>query len=280
MSAEGKHSGLFLMGLSALSFSCMVVCIKALVQVHEMPAAQVVFFRGLICVALTLVVLKRQPATRRIERPGLLVLRGAFGFCGLLLYSLALAELPLADTMALQYTHPIFGALLAAACLGERLHRRAPLGLALCALGALIILRPTGEGSAYGNLLGLASGFFSALAYICVRALSRTESTAMIILSFHLACIIGGGLFMLQELTWPDGLQWLLLLGVGVFAQAGQWFLTLGLGREQAGIALAMSYSAIAFGAVWGWAVFGEPLSIAVLLGTGLMVLGLRRLRR
>lgn len=268
-----KLPGLVLMACSALSFSLMAVVIKFLRG--EMSTGEILFFRGLFCALLTIGALRIERASVLGNRRGLLALRGVMGFLGLYLYCTALGRIPLADAMALQYTHPIFAALFAFLFLKERMPRTGPVALLICATGGYLILNPQATGDLEGNLIGLASGCVAGLAYACVRALSKTENPLMIMLAFHLAALVFGAILMFGEFSWPAGITWLWIAALVVFSQAGQWFLTHGLVKERAGVATTVGYTAIVWGALFAWAVFGETIEVPTLIGTGLMVAGL-----
>jgi drug/metabolite transporter (DMT)-like permease len=125
-----------------------------------------------------------------------------------------------------------------------------------------------------GNLIGLASGVASGLAYTTVRSLNRTESPLTIMLSFHLMACAFGAITMVTTFVWPTASQWALVLGTALVSQAGQWFLTLGLRQEKTGIATTVSYLAVGFGAMWSYVVFDADVRSRSLLGTGVMVIG------
>ena len=64
------------------------------------------------------------------------------------------------------------------------------------------------------------------------------------------------------------------LLGLGVFSQLGQIYLTDALQREKvAGVAIVI-YSGLVYAVVVGWAVFGESQSLLTLGGMLLVVAG------
>jgi drug/metabolite transporter (DMT)-like permease len=209
------------------------------------------------------------------NRTGLLVVRGLFGFTGLLLYVMALAEIHYSTATALLYTHPLFTALFATLLLGERLPRTGVVAMVICLAGALVILDPRVEGSLTGGLMALGAGVASGMAYTLVRGLSRTESTYTIVLSFHVVAAIAAGLLMAPDFVLPTAQQWLWIMLVVVSAQAGQVFLTQGLAAERAGIATTVSYITVALAALWGWTFFGEALTVTMAVGGGLLVLGL-----
>ena len=265
--------GLVLMGCSALSFSLMAVVIKILSE--DLSTGEILFFRGLCCSLLTIAALRAKRAAIFGDRRAALALRGVLGFLGLYLYCTALSRIPLPDAMALQYTHPIFAATFSYFLLREKMSRTGPIALAICAVGGLLILDPQGTGDLEGNLIGLASGCVAGLAYTCVRALSKTEDPLTIMLAFHLAALVFGAALMLDEFSWPVGIHWLWIIALVIFSQAGQWFLTHGLTKERAGVATTVGYTAIAWGALFAWAVFGETVGASTLIGTSLMVAGL-----
>jgi drug/metabolite transporter (DMT)-like permease len=72
--------------------------------------------------------------------------------------------------------------------------------------------------------------------------------------------------------VWPQGIEWLALLGVGVFAQIGQVCLTRGLALEPAGRAMALSYVQIAFAVLWGVLFFGEIPALPTWIGIALVI--------
>lgn len=272
--------GLFLMGCSAFSFSLMAVVIKILRQDQDMSVGEILFLRGVFCSLLTIAALRVQRVSIFGTRRRMLAVRGILGFIGLYLYCTTLGRIPLADAMALQYTHPIFASLFAFLLLKERMPRVGPLALLICAAGGFVILDPQGSDDLQGNLIGLASGCVAGLAYTSVRALSKTENPLTIMLSFHLAAGLFGAILMLDEFAWPSGVTWCWVAALVVFSQAGQWFLTQGLTKEKAGIATTVGYTAIVWGALLAWLVFDEVIGVPTLIGTSLMVAGLALLTR
>ena len=264
------------MGLSALCFSLMGVCIKMLTRGdHAIPSLEIVFWRGLLCTLLTLAMMPKRWRLVLGNRKGLLVLRGFCGFAGLLLYTMALARTDYSLATAMLYTHPVFTSLFAGLLLKERLPKTGLLALVVCLAGALVILDPRVDRDITGGLIALAAGVVTGLAYTLVRGLSRTESTYTIVLSFHAVATVVAGVAMVPGFELPEGPQWLWILGVVLFSQAGQVFLTQGLAAERAGTATTVSYLSVVFAAFWGWTLFSEALTLAMAGGVGLLILGL-----
>ena len=78
----------------------------------------------------------------------------------------------------------------------------------------------------------------------------------------------------------PRGVEWLLLLGVGLATQIGQIFLTLALKKERAGPALSVGYLQIGFAGIWGFLLFHDLPDRWSVVGTGVIVLSILLLGR
>jgi drug/metabolite transporter (DMT)-like permease len=267
---------------SALSFSLMGVCVK---QVGgRIPAAEVVLARALVSVLLSWLLVRRAGLNPWGQRRGLLVLRGAIGSVALLCVYVALAELPLASATVLQYLYPTFTALLAWLMLGERIGRRVLLAVLLGWSGVLLVARPAeimGSVASLADsaslagpavLIAVAGAFCTALAYVSVRSLARSEHPLVIVFYFPLVAVPLSLPLVLLNPVLPTPLELLWLVGVGVFTQLGQVFLTSSLVALPAARATAISYVQVAFAGLWGWLLFGEALDGWTVAGAALVL--------
>jgi hypothetical protein len=135
----------------------------------------------------------------------------------------------------LQYTNPVWTALLAVWVLGERMRRWEAALVLASLLGVVLIARPDFLfGAAVAGLdplavaVSLVGAMFSAGAYVTVRKLGRTEHPLVIVFYFSLVTVPISLLGLTLGAVWPTPAEWLLLIGVGVTAQAGQVYLTRG----------------------------------------------------
>lgn len=271
--------GVRYMAGAALLFSLMSLLVKVVGQ--RVPTMEVVFSRSVITLVITggLVRSKGLDMWGAPSSRGLLVARGVLGFSAVACFFYALSHLPLAEATVIQYTNPVFTALIAALVLGERLRMVEAAGVALSLVGVVLVARP-------GFLFGLTSALdpvavgvavagavLSASAYVTVRRLGRSEHPLVIVFYFALISTLGSA-FFLPGAPAPRGWEWPVLLGVGLAAQGGQVFMTLGLKEERAGRAMSVGYVQIVFAAVWGVIFFGEFPGPWGLAGTGLVLLG------
>jgi drug/metabolite transporter (DMT)-like permease len=254
----------------------MTVCVK---QLHgRLPVAEVVLGRALVSVVLSGWIVRRAGLDPRGQRRGLLALRGGVGTAALFCVYLGVMRLPLADATVLQYLYPTVTALLAWAWLGERPGPRIALAMALGWLGVLVMAHPLGAPGSGPSLplegvaWAVGGALLTAVAYVSVRDLGRSEHPQVIVLWFPLISLpLSLPLVALEPIipTLPE-LGW--LLGVGLFTQLGQIGLTHGLVHLPAARATTIGYAQVAFAALWGWLVFGEGIGAPTLAGAGLIL--------
>lgn len=264
---------------SAAGFSLMSLFVKLLGE--RLPTQEVVLARSILGLVLSLALLRRARLAVFGERRGLLFVRGLLGTGGLTCFFYSVTHLPLAEATVLHYLNPILTALFAAVFLGERAGRHLLASLALGLVGVLVLARPTFLfGAVPSDLDPLAVGVallgagFSAAAYTTVRRLSETEDPLVIVFWFPLVAAPLVTPTVVPVFVLPAGLDWLLLLGMGVFTQVGQVALTRGLQHLPAGRAMALSYLQIVFAALLGGIVFGERPDAWTVGGAGLVLVG------
>ncbi|HET7274014.1 MAG TPA: DMT family transporter [Longimicrobiaceae bacterium] len=279
--------GIRYMVAGAFFFSVMSLLVKLVGA--RIPGQEIVLVRGSVTLVITFAMLKRAGIRARGSREGFLVLRALLGFAALSCFYYSVINLPLADATLIQYTNPVWTALLAAWLLGERMGRREALLIAASLGGVVLIARPSFIfGSAAGRLdpavvaIALIGALFSAAAYVTVRKLGQTEHALVIVFYFTLITVPAAIPGALMEPVWPTLTEWAILLAVGLTAQAGQVYLTKGLQMEPAGRATAVGYLQIVFAAGWGMIFFAEFPDGWSILGALIIVgstLGLARHR-
>lgn len=231
----------------------------------SLPPMQIVFARGAITLALATWMLRRAGLSPRGNRPWLLLTRGLVGSAALVTYYFALVGLPLAEATVLQQTAPLWTAVFAAFALRERLTPRVTGALLLAFGGVLLIAQPSwlfgGADDARVSVgfaaIGLLSAVLSAVAYVTVRQLGRSEEPLVVVWYLPVVTLPVAAPFAASQWVWPDLRGWALLLGIGVVTQFAQLALTRGLARQEAGRATAIGFLQVAFAAVFGAAFFG-----------------------
>ncbi len=235
--------------LASLMFAAMGACIK-MASDQQASLAQVVLFRGIPSVVLLLLWAR---FTRRSLRPKswrLHIFRNISGVGSMWMGFFAIASLPLATAVSLNYTSPLFiaGWMLARDWRQRDFVRTTSVILGFA--GVLAILRPSiGADHLVGALFGLCAGATSAVAMMQVRSLGRIgEPEWRTVLIFSCFVSVTGAVGVAID-GWPMiGLEgWLALTGVGVFGFVGQLAMTRAFGLGSALLTAALQYTTIIF---------------------------------
>ncbi|PKF63856.1 EamA family transporter [Psychromonas sp. psych-6C06] len=268
--------------LSAFAFSLMTACVK-LVNTHHIPVFEIVAARGLVSLIISYVDIKRKKIAVWGNNRKLLVARGVMGTFALICVYYAVTTLPLAEATLLQYTYPVFTALLAFLFLKEKIQRSTILCILLSLLGLLVMVMPNLSITEAGSevvmpwlsiFVALFGALGSAIAYVIVKRLSQTEDSSVIIFYFPLIALPLSLILLGNDFVMPNTEALVLLLFVGIFTQVGQVGLTKAMQSEVASKVSAFSYIQVVFSIILGFLIFSEIPSLWTLSGGGLIILG------
>ena len=273
---DRKHNGVkYLIG-SGLAFSLMSVCVKAIGE--KIPISELVFARAFISIIITRFLLFKNKVNPWGTQKKLLVIRGLLGTGALFCIFKALTILPIAIATVIQYIYPTFTVISAYFILKEKMLKSIIYAIIIGWIGIILVAKP--EWNLNGDIviliielsIALLGALLTSLAYICVRKLSSKENPLVIIYYFPLVSIPLSIPFMFNDFILPDGMDWIWILGIGLFTQIGQICITEGLRLIPAGQATSLNYCQVIFASLWGVLIFQEPITSSVYLG-GLCVL-------
>ena len=280
------------MVLGALIFATMGVCVKF--ASSWFGSAEIVFYRGLIGIVFLWLLARSRGVPLATRYPGMHAWRSLIGVVSLGGWFYAIAHMPLATAMTLNYMSSVWiaaflvgGALLAWVPVPGRdgsLPKpplQAPLVLTVLAgfAGVVLMLKPSVDyQQGFAGLMGLLSGLTAAFAYMQVIALSRIgEPETRTVFYFALGSFVAGGLGML--LTGVSAWEWrhaLWLLPVGLLAAVGQLCMTRAYAsaKTESGTLLVanLQYSGIVFAALYSVLLFGDRIDAAGWAGMALIV--------
>ena len=258
--------------VAAALFALMSVLVKQASAAFS--PAELVFYRsafGLVAIWVVIAVGNRRllaPLATPHSRAHFW--RGLSGFAALVLFFYALARLPLATAVTLNYTAPLFLAALSAWWLREQ-HARGLLGaVGLGFVGIVLLLRPQVQHQAWmPALAGLASGMLAAVAYVNVKQLGRLgEPEWRVVFYFTLLSTVGGAAWMaVAGFHRPQPADWPGLIGIGVTATVAQLALTRAYHRGRTLTVGSLAYTTVGFSALYGVLLFGEHLPLLAWVG-------------
>ena len=238
---------------------------------HNESVWTVTTVRSAIVAAVALALVRIRGTPLRFTNHPLLLSRALAGWIAMAAYFWSLPYLPLGDAITLQYTSPLFVALLAGRALGERIVAPVAGALLLGFVGVVLVARPDGAIS-FASVSALASGFFAAIAYLAVRSLRDFDHPDAIVVHFSVvATLLSAPLAILSGIP-PKPEDALPLVGVGLTAAIGQLALTRAYALGDAAVVAGVSYVAVPIGAVLGFFVFSETPGPRTLFGAALII--------
>jgi drug/metabolite transporter (DMT)-like permease len=265
--------GALWMLVAGFLFGCMGVFVK--LGAACFSNIELVFYRSLIGLVIMYIILRQRRGTMATTHWKGHLWRGISGSIALLMFFYCITVLPLATAVTLNYTSPLFLALLITLVSKERFHTPLVMAIVTGFIGMLLLLHPTLERNQFiPGLLGLTSGFFAGIAMLNVRELSRNgEPEWRIVFYFSLIATLVSGALMLPNTIHSVSLYNLaLLLGMGSSATLAQLALTRAYSTGKTLVASSLSYSAVVFATLFGIVLWGETLTTSSWIGMALII--------
>ncbi len=260
---------------SIISFSSMAVAGRALAS--DLDTFELMLYRSLIGIVLLVAVAQmagtlRQVTTRSMH---LQVIRNVSHFTGQNLWFWALTMIPLAQLFAVEFTSPLWVAVLAPLILGERLTRVRALTAIMGFAGVLIVARPDFANFNLGLLAAAGAAIGFAGSAIFTKLLMRTETITcilfwLVVLQAIFALVISGAD---GHITWPAPASWPWLAVVGAAGLIAHFCLTRALSLAPAVVVIPFDFARLPVIVIIGMVLYDEPLQPFVLLGAGVIIL-------
>ncbi|MFQ3338305.1 MAG: drug/metabolite transporter (DMT)-like permease, partial [Colwellia sp.] len=262
----------------------MAACVKE-VSGLGIPVLEIVAARAIVSGIISYADIKRKKISPWGHNKTLLIARGTVGSFALMFIYYALTTLPLAEATVLQYLHPVFTAVLALYFLKESIQRSTITCIVISLLGLFIIIQPNlvqqdlqlDSAVQYPWIsigAGVLGAFGSAVAYIIIKKLTKTDDSSVIIFYFPLVAFPISMMMLGSDFVVPSLAATGLLILVGIFTQVGQVGLTKALHSADANKATAYAYVQVLFSVFIGWAYFSEVPMATTIMGGGLIMFG------
>ena len=263
--------GVRYMLLATFLFACMNVLVKL---VSHIPAVEAVFFRSLISLVMSYTVLRAQGVNMWGNNRKWLIARGAFGAVALVLYFTLLQNIPLATAITLQFLSPIATAVLGMLLLREKIWTWQWFFFLITFLGMLVISGFETRMEPVHLLMGILAAVGSGMAYTIIRKLNHSEHPLVIVLYFPLVTLPITGILSAFQWVMPQGMDWLILLGIGILTQFAQYFMTKSYQAEEVSKVANLNYLSIIYALLFGFFFFGETFNVLTYLGMVLVITG------
>ena len=186
----------------------------------------------------------------------------------------ALTLIPIGQVVAIEFTMPIWTALLAAMFLGERMTVWKIAAIVLGVIGVIVIVRPaTGEVNA-GQLIALGAAVGFGISIAMVKSLTRTEHSVAIIFWMIAIQSVAGFFPALYVWTWPPAHLWGWVVVIAFCGTFSHYCMARAMLHADATVVLPMDFLRVPLTAAVGWLVYAEKLDLFTVLGAVLILTG------
>ena len=263
--------------LGAVSFVCMAVAGREASK--EVSTLEIMLVRSvllMIFVTGVALVSKRGIGQLDTRRIGLHFVRSLAHFAGQFLWFFSLALIPLAQVFALEFTMPIWIAILAPIFLGERMTLGRFVAALLGFIGVLIVSRPDMNAISIGTAAMLVSAVGFALSHITMKRMITTETPLALVfyLGVFLAPLSLGAYLVLGGFQVPSPMTFGLLVAITLAGFSAHYCLAKAYALADTMVAAPLDFVRLPLMAVVAAALYGEPVEIWVLIGGVLILTG------
>lgn len=294
LQSQANRDGILAMTFAMACFIANDALVKYVSQ--SLPAAQLIFIRGLFATAFLLAVAHRMGLLRRtpgqasdplrqlLLRP--VWLRAVIDAVATIAYLTSLFNLPIGNATAISMATPLLITLFAVLAWRERVGPGRWLALACGFAGVLLIVQPDAGGfNAWALLCFLATVLHTARDLV-TRTIPEQVPSILVTVSTTVAVTLLAGLMSVAHPWAPLDARQLLLLGAAsIFLSGAYYLIIVGMRTGEMSLIAPFRYTGLLFALLLGWLVWREVpntaawTGIALLVGAGIYVLHSERTR-
>jgi drug/metabolite transporter (DMT)-like permease len=213
-------------------------------------------------------------AAMKTSRPLQHISRNLVHYVAQLGWFFALTLIPLGQVVSIEFTMPIWTAILAASFLGERMTVWKIAAIMLGVIGVIVIVRPsTGEVNP-GQLIALVAAVGFGISVAMLKSLTRTESTVAIIFWMLVIQSVAGLVPTIYVWVWPSAVTWGWLAVVAFCGTFSHYCMARAMLHADATVVLPMDFLRVPLTATVGWLIYAERLDMFTVLGAVLILTG------
>ena len=255
------------------SFMLVVMAAAAKSLGDRIPSFELLFFRSAIGFLLVLPIFIKNPLEPlQTKRPMMHLVRGALGAGGNACFFWTITHMLLADSMALQFSRPLFMIPLAIFFLGERVPFNRTMVSIVGFVGILLYARPFTSGFDANALVGATGAMFGGLVVVSIKKHAKPEPTRVIMFYYAFWNALIALVPTLFIWVQPEGWEWAMLTLIGFLGISGQALITKGLTLGDASALAPLDYSRIIYAAALGFFLFGEIPGVWSFAGMAIIV--------
>lgn len=241
---------------------------------HDIPVFVTMMLRSLIAIAiLTPLVLYHGGFKGRFVNLRLNIVRNIVHYGAQYSWFLALTLIPLAQVISIEFTMPIWVALIAALVLGETLTRFKIMATALGFLGIMLIVKPGTAHISEGHIVALLAALGFAISVTMTKVITRTDSALTIIFLMFLIQTVIGAVPAFITWEWPEPQNWIWVAVVGLAGTFSHYCLSKAISLADMTIVTPMDFLRVPLTVLAGYWLYQEGFDLYSIIGT-LLILG------
>jgi drug/metabolite transporter (DMT)-like permease len=258
------------------SLGCMLVMTWSGREItRDLSVFQAMEMRSVIGLLLLLPLVHRAGGLRamRTLRPGAHIARNIAHYSGQYAWVAGLSMIPLAQLIAIEFTAPIWTALLAMAFLRERMTAWKTAAILFGLAGVLVIVRP-GVDVSPGQLVVLFAAMAFGVSVTLVKALTRTDSAVTIIFWMLVIQSVIGVVPAVVLWKAPEASQWPWAILFGFGGGYAHYCMARAMAHADATVVMPMDFLRVPATALLGWLAYSETIDIYTAIGAALILFG------
>ena len=259
------------------SFSLMAVSGRELAT--NLNTFEIMLFRSIIGFLIVLAIgyFAKTLAEIKRDRLGLHLFRNLAHFSGQNLWFLAVASIPFSQLFALEFSTPVWVALLAPLFLGEVLTKQRVLAVILGFTGVLIVARPDINQFDFAIVAAIACAICFAGSMMATKSLTSDQSITCILFWLTLMQLAMGlvATGFTSTIAFPEGINifWIVIVGIG--GLTAHFCITSALALAPAIVVIPLDFMRLPLISVIGFLAYGEAFELPILVGAGVIFIAI-----
>jgi drug/metabolite transporter (DMT)-like permease len=254
----------------------LIVAVAGRETTRELNVFQIMEVRSILgfCMLYPLVRMNGGFAAMRTSRPLQHIGRNLIHYAAQLGWFFALTLIPLGQVVSIEFTMPIWTAILAATFLGERMTVWKVAAIVLGVIGVIVIVRPETGQINPGQLIALGAAVGFGISVAMMKSLTRTESTLAIIFWMLVIQSAAGFFPSLYVWKWPSAYAFGWIVVIAFCGTFSHYCMARAMLHADATVVLPMDFLRVPLTAIAGWLIYSERLDAFTLLGAALILTG------
>ncbi|HFC04088.1 MAG TPA: DMT family transporter [Rhizobiales bacterium] len=262
--------------------SMLLMTVSGREATQDLPVNMLMFFRSAIGLAILLPIVGWFGfSTLKTQQLKGHAIRSTIHFGAQFSWFMALSLIPLAQVISIEFSMPIWAAVIATFYLGEKISQTRLLAIALGFVGILVIVQPGFAAFEAGQGWALASAFGFAGSVVLTKGLLKRDS-AFITLFYMIAVqLLLGSLLAVFFWQWPSAHAWPWVIGAAIAGLTSHYSLARALHLADASFVAQLDFARVPLTVLLGYWLYNEGVDAYLIAGAGLIILGnLINLRR